>query len=380
MLENISLIAMTLDATGTVTFCNDCLLEITGWSQEEVVGSEWWPRFTPGDPRAKQRYLEIIATGKVPAHRENSIMTRDGRLRDIAWNNSLLRDSEGTIIGAAYIGEDVTERNRALERIREQAAMLDQAHEAIIDFDIHTRRVTYWNHGAERLYGRTSADAKGREIGPLIFADPAMADTITEHLLAAGEWRGECRQLTESGRELIANAHATLMRDAAGMPKSALVINIDITAQKQLEEQLLRSQRMEGIGTLACGIANDFNNVLAPIMMAVGVLKTRLPDPASQELLAILTASARRGADMIRQILFVGAGVGGPRQIEVNLKHLLLEIDKIANDTFLKQVQVRVNVPDDLRTVTGDPTQLHQVLLNLCVNAREAMPEGGTLT
>lgn len=356
---------------------NICAQNLLGLTRTQILGKDAWtllPAAAAPETVCPATAMSECKGGLVEAE----VRTVDGKLVPVLISVAPV-DLYGRNLVLTLM-TDITARKQAEDVLREQASMLDQAHEAIIDFDIHTLRVTYWNHGAERLYGRTSADAKGREIGPLIFADPAVADTITEHLLATGEWRGECRQLTESGRELIANAHATLVRDAAGMPKSALVINIDITAQKQLEEQLLRSQRMEGIGTLACGIANDFNNVLAPIMMAVGVLKTRLPDPASQELLAILTASARHGADMVRQILFVGAGVGGPRQIDVNLKRLLLEIEKIANDTFLKQVQVRVNIPDDLWTVTGDPTPLHQVLLNLCVNARESMPEGGTLT
>ena len=150
-----------------------------------------------------------------------------------------------------------------------------------------------------------------------------------------------------------------------------------ITAK--IEAQFLRAQRMENIGTLAGGIAHDLNNVLSPIMMSLDVLKMKFPDPASLNLLDILSTSAQHGANMVRQVLSFARGVEGQR-MEVQIKHLVGDIEKFANDTFLKNVQVRTIIPHDLWTVLGDPTQLHQVLLNLCVNARDAMPNGGKLT
>jgi signal transduction histidine kinase len=114
-------------------------------------------------------------------------------------------------------------------------------------------------------------------------------------------------------------------------------------------------------------------------MMSLEILKMKFTDPASQEMLAILQTSAQRGADLVGQVLSFARGVEGQR-IEVHIQHLVHEIEKIANETFPKHIRVLTVVPRDLWTVVGDPTQLHQVLLNLCVNARDAMPEGGTLT
>lgn len=153
----------------------------------------------------------------------------------------------------------------------------------------------------------------------------------------------------------------------------------EITDLKKLELRFLRAQRMESIGTLAGGIAHDLNNVLAPIMMSLALLKTRFPDPSSHELLSIISASAQHGMDIVRQVLSFARGVEG-RHLEVQVRHLILEIESLANETFLKQIEVRTHVPSDLWTVPGDPTQLQQVLLNLCLNARDAMPAGGTLT
>jgi len=153
----------------------------------------------------------------------------------------------------------------------------------------------------------------------------------------------------------------------------------DITERKKLEEQFLRAQRMESIGTLAGGIAHDLNNTLGPIILSIELLKEKFPDPDSQDVLSVVRSSAQRGADMVRQVLSFARGVEG-RRMDVQVRHLVQEIEKLANDTFLKNIQVRTFVPFDLWTVLGDPTQLHQVLLNLCVNARDAMPGGGKLT
>jgi nitrogen-specific signal transduction histidine kinase len=162
-------------------------------------------------------------------------------------------------------------------------------------------------------------------------------------------------------------------------PGEGVCFVLDLTERKKLEQQFHRSQRMESIGTLAGGIAHDLNNVLSPIMMALEVLKMRFPGPENRELLDILRTSAERGADMVRQVLSFARGVEG-RRMEVQIRHLVQDMEKIARDTFLKNIKVETNIPRDLWTVMGDPTQLHQVLLNLCVNARDAMPNGGRLT
>jgi signal transduction histidine kinase len=171
----------------------------------------------------------------------------------------------------------------------------------------------------------------------------------------------------------------TLVRHPDGRPKAILAIDTDITERKKIEAQFLRAQRLENIGMLAGGIAHDLNNALSPIMMSLELLSLRFPDPKSTELLSTLRTSAQHGADMVRQVLSFARGVEG-RRIEVPLGHLIQEIEKIANDTFLKQIRIETRIPKDLWPVVGDPTQIHQVLLNLCVNARDAMPGGGTLS
>src|SRR5437660_10225515 len=139
----------------------------------------------------------------------------------------------------------------------------------------------------------------------------------------------------------------TLMRYDSNRPKSVLVINTDITDQKQLEAQFLRTQRMESIGTLAGGIAHDLNNVLAPIIMSVEILKEKFKDPQSQRMLTVLESSAKRGADMVRQVLTFARGVEGERVL-LQPRHLIKEVAKILGDTFPKTIQLRVRLAENL--------------------------------
>ena len=161
-------------------------------------------------------------------------------------------------------------------------------------------------------------------------------------------------------------------------PEEGVCFVIDLSERKALEQQFLRAQRMESIGTLAGGIAHDLNNSLSPIMVSLELLKLRFPDQKSQELLALINSCAQRGADMVRQVLSFARGVEVDR-MEVQVRHLIKDVEKVINETFMKHIQVETVVPRDLWTVLGDPTQIHQVLLNLCVNARDAMPNGGSL-
>ncbi len=173
---------------------------------------------------------------------------------------------------------------------------------------------------------------------------------------------------------------STLLYDDQGRPDRLLGIHMDITDKKQMEAQFLRSQRLESLGTLASGIAHDLNNILTPILLVVQLLPLKLGnlDPWVDNKLKILESSAQRGADMVKQILTFARGLEGKRA-DLRVNHLLLDIRKLVQQTLPKSIDIYMDVPDDLWAVSGDATQLHQVFMNLCVNARDAMPHGGVL-
>jgi two-component system, cell cycle sensor histidine kinase and response regulator CckA len=171
----------------------------------------------------------------------------------------------------------------------------------------------------------------------------------------------------------------TLVRDEMGRPKSILIINTDVTEQKRVEEQFLRAQRLESIGTLASGVAHDLNNILVPILMAAPLLRGDLPKEEREKFLTIVESSAERGASIVKQVLTFARGADGDRVLLQPI-YLIGEVAKIAEQTFPKSISVRTRYPENLRPLEADATQLHQVLLNLAINARDAMPHGGDLT
>jgi PAS domain S-box-containing protein len=273
---------------------------------------------------------------------------------------------------------DITERTRNEERIVEQAALLDKARDAILVRDLEGK-ILFWNKGAERMYGYTREQAVGRKIAAMLYPDPELFEQLNAVTLEQGEWNGEIRHLTRNRGEITIEARWTVIRDAEGKPKSVLAINTDITEKKKIEAQFMRAQRMESIGTLAGGIAHDLNNILAPIMMAIDLLKPLSQGPEAAEILETMEISAKRGADIVGQVLSFARGLEGER-IEIQPKHLLRDLEKIIKDTMPKDIRLQFDIPNGLWTLLGDPTQVHQILLNLCVNARDAMPNGGGLT
>jgi len=310
---------------------------------------------------------------------EKRWIRKDG---NIVWGRittSLVKDPTGTPLFGIGLMEDITQKNDAEEKIREQAALLDHAQDAICVRDLESK-ITYWNKGAERLYGWTSREVIGRNEFDLLLKDisPELGRAQKE-VLQDGEWVGELTQKTKTGDEVIVQSHWTLVRNGIGDPMSVLVINTNMTDRKKLEAQFLRAQRLESIGTLAGGIAHDLNNVLSPIMLAAHLLRSRTSEPAMRRWIDTIESSAQRGAGILSQVLTFARGAAGKRMV-VQPKHLLKEMGKIASETFPRSIDTTVDVPRDLWTITGDPTQLHQVLMNLCVNARDAMPAGGALT
>lgn len=237
------------------------------------------------------------------------------------------------------------------------------------------------NAASARFLGSTPDEMRGRKSSELGVPPPVIA-----------HWLDQIQE-AHSTRSPVESEFSCVIRDRTrqlsltiselpvlpGQPTRFCYVAEDITDKKQLEQQFLRAQRLESIGTLASGIAHDLNNVLAPIIMSLKLFRPKLTDPEDQELLLALDSSARRGADIVRQVLTFARGVEGARQ-PVDLKVLIGELEKIARDTFPRSIQINVSVDDELGKIVGDSTQIYQVLMNLCVNARDAMPAGGCLT
>jgi PAS domain S-box-containing protein len=269
------------------------------------------------------------------------------------------------------------ERQQAETRLREQASLLDKAQDAIMVLGLD-HRILYWNQSAARLYGWSAEEVLGETFAARLFNDPEPLQAAIQTIVSKGEWVGEIEQITKPGERKVVEGHWTLVRDDKGEPKSILAINTDITPRRELEKQFLRAQRIESIGTLAGGIAHDLNNVLAPIMMSIDLLRNFVTDSLGLQILDTIGSSTRRGADMVGQVLSFARGVEGRRE-ELRLEPVVNDLARIVEETFPKNIQLGVILQPDLWPLTADPTQLHQVFINLCVNSRDAMPDGGNI-
>ena len=306
-------------------------------------------------------------------HQRELISTRD----ELAMLSSNLEQmvEERT----AALTEEVNERKKAEQRVADQAALLELAHDAILAANLDGG-IIYWNRSAEVLYGWSAAEVAGKNLRDVLFVGTSTDDgPAQQSVRETGEWAGEMQQVTREGKTVDVQGSWTLVRDAGGTPRSILMINTDITQKKSLEAKFLRTQRMESIGTLAGGIAHDLNNVLSPILLAVGLLKEHSTDANAQQLLGMVEESARRGAEMVKQVLMFGRGAEGAR-ILLQPRHLVREMRQIIEQSFPKTIHLDLVTPAKLPCIMADATQIHQVLLNLCVNARDAMPRGGTLS
>ncbi|MBE9068804.1 response regulator [Leptolyngbya cf. ectocarpi LEGE 11479] len=289
------------------------------------------------------------------------------------------RKQDGDILG--YVGTitDISDRKFAQRRMREQAALLDVTTDAILVRGVNGH-ISFWNQGAETLYGWSADEAIGQNANQLLYLDELDDDEIYQALMRQGSWKGERQQVTKTGQLITVMSRWTLVTHEQGQPNAILTVNTDITQAKQLEAQFLRAQRLESLGTLASGIAHDLNNILTPIYGVAELLSMQFPDVDDhiQHEFEILKNSAKRGSEIINQVLLFAKGVEGDRSL-LSIRYLINEIRSFVHKTFPKSIKIAVDIPKDIGSVKGDETQLHQVFMNLFVNARDAMPNGGKL-
>lgn len=278
--------------------------------------------------------------------------------------------------------EKVRERTKELHEANERFRRLtSELHDVVWSASPDGMKIYDLNDAFEDIYG---ISAQQFIANPKLWIemvhpeDRSLAERSAEELLKRGRAEVEYRIVRQDGTIRWIRDRKSLIKDEQGNPVEMGGIATDITERKNLEKQILRNQRMESLGTLAGGIAHDLNNVLAPITLSLSILRKKLPDEQSQKMLQMLEATAKRGADLIKQVLSFARGAEGERT-SVQLRHLIEEIAKIIKATFPKSITLHTNVPNDLPTISADATQLHQVLMNLCVNARDAMPNGGRL-
>jgi PAS domain S-box-containing protein len=264
------------------------------------------------------------------------------------------------------------------DRCFDPARLADLTQDALIVRDLEDR-VIFWNRSAERLYGWSASEALGQNLYTLLSPGCSWpSDEVNAALAEKGEWSGELRQTSRDGHEITVASRWILWRDESDQPQAVAMVSTDITEKKRLETLFLRAQRMDSLGRLTSGVAHDLNNVLAPMLMALHGLQQKYVDQASQRWLNILLGNTERAEQLVTHLLEFARGGSGLRA-PIQLRRLIIEQAELLKATLPQRITIRIQTDDDLWLVAGHATQLYQALLNLCLNARDAMIRGGEL-
>lgn len=365
-----------VDAAWRFTFVNERLAAMIGVERDDLVGASLWEVA----PELGGTEFEIGFRSAV--EQSTTIHVRDRLDARDAWLEAIAYPSGG---GLAVLLRDVTEVERAAERYREAQGelarlgrLLDISREAIVVSGIE-HDLRYANEGARELYGWHDRDIDGAQLRDLVAVDEAAMDVAWRAVLADGHWAGRVPIRTLDGRERVLASRMQLMLDADGAPEAVLSVAADITEEVAREENMRRAERMESLGTFAGGIAHDLNNVLTPILMASQMLGRSLESTPDHETAAMIESAARRGADMVRQVLAFARGLE-TRTDDVDLTDVLTELRGLLTDTVPPEVDLRIDLPAERLVLSGDATQLLQVLVNLVGNAVDAIDGPGSVT
>lgn len=368
-----------VDLHGVLTYSNPAVEDILNYSPESLIGTNRISLVHENDRAAALAGFQ----GSITAKKGWSafvlrLVKKDGSFCWVESNGVPVLNSAGEITGFNGSDRDITDRLRSEQTIREQARLLDVDPDAIVVEDLKGN-VLFWSKGAERMLGWKASEILGTTTDFTVTKESELVrEKARRTVLEDGQWKGEITLVSKQGMKVSAESQWTLVRDEEGNPKAIYTVTSDITEKKRIEAQLYRVQRMESIGTLAGGIAHDLNNVLGPILLASEALKKQLSGDSTLKYLHAIESSARRGVDMVKQVLTFARGANLERSIVV-LSNVIGEMEKIILQTFPKNIKVSTTLTNP-GSLLGDPTQIHQVILNLCVNARDAMPSGGHLT
>ena len=369
------------DQDWTMEYVSEGARDLTGCAPGDLLHNRvlsYAALILPEDRGTVAIAVEAALESKSPFEIEYRIVTSGGETRWVWEQGRGVYAVGGELLHLEGLVIDITERKRAEQTVQRQARLIDEARDGIFVRDMDGR-IEFWSKGAERIFGRPAEDVLGKPaVEVLPWGSSADFEKAMQATVEKGEWNGQFQGALDGGREIAVESRWSLLRGKDGEPAGALTIATDITERKRLEEQLLRAQRLESVGTLASGIAHDLNNALTPILMAVQVLQRKYPD-TEQRTLEMLESAAKRGARLVKQVLTFGRGIAG-EPILLDVRHRINDFKTVVEQTFPSSIRMHLDVPSELWAVLADPTQIDQVIMNLAVNARDAMPDGGTLT
>ncbi|MCZ7358390.1 MAG: PAS domain S-box protein [Candidatus Methanoperedens sp.] len=374
--------AISIHSEGKIVFINAAGAKLLGAANPEQLIGKPVMDFVHPDYRdiARERIQLMGEEGKNVSPAEQKFIKLDGSVIDVEVI-AMPFTYQGKS-GIQVIIRDITEHKMAEEALiqseEKYRMLIDNIQDGV--FIIQGDKIQFANEAFAKVVGYTVQEVIGKDFRELVAPEDLKIVADHYHRRQAGEdipREYEFHMLHKDGRNrMLVNMNVGLITFRGGMASMGTVK--DITEKKKLESQLLRAQRMDSIGTLASGIAHDINNVLTPIMLSQELLQEKFTDEESHRLLNAIERSTQRGASLMKQVMSYARGVEGERNA-LQIAHLISEIRQIAKETFPRNIEIRTDIPKDLWNISGDATQLHQVLMNLCVNARDAMPDGGIL-
>lgn len=374
---------LVVDARGIVVSVNRRFLDL--WNQESANVESAAAR-----PLLARLVADPIATdppGHLPAdlvddqgavHQDVNTTLPGGRV--ISWSSQPVRMDDGRVIGRAFGFRDLTAQKTAEARARLQTTVLEHVPSAVVvtAFD---GTVQYVNRFAEQLLGRTAGELLGRDVRPLLFTDEQLRQGVAAlDAIRRGEaWRGEV-DIQRLGKPAFpALLSVTRIEGATEADSLVLGVIMDLSDRRSLEAKLLQAQKMEAVGTLAGGLAHDFNNLLTGVLGSAALLREMLdPDTQLGDLMDMIERAALRGRDLCSQLLSF-ARADKPTVEPIATLETVEEVVKLSERTFPREVRLSVEAADDVPRMSGSRSQITQALMNLLVNARDAMPNGGRL-
>jgi PAS domain S-box-containing protein len=385
MLDQIGQAVIATDTEGRVTYANRFAGELYGWAAGDMLGRVITEVTVPQVTRDQSHEIMALLQGGETWSGEFLVQSRQGRVFPVHITDSPVLDGRGHLIGIVGISTDISARKQAEDEARQKDTLIRIAgrltHTGGWAIDLPGDRV-FWSDELFDILEFPRGSMPPLADALALYPDP-WRDKIVSAIQACRQhgtaFDLETEILTGKGARKWVRVSAEAERDANGAIARLQGAFQDITERKNLEQQYLRAQRMESIGTLAGGIAHDLNNVLAPILLSIGLLQQDEDDVEQLETLATIEASAKRGAGMVGRLLSFARGADGRRE-DVQVPPLVRDLATIVRDTFPKNIAFDDHLSPDLWALQADATQLHQVLLNLCVNARDAMPAGGQIT